>query len=119
MNESPVEDLRQLDKHKPLHKELGAIAQRIERLIPAHPNTISNQELASTLDVLLGAIHALYLASETGYEERRRKPIELGVVRNRASQLKDCKVRSDGVWMAGFHLNSGLTRLAASYHRAC
>lgn len=110
--------IKKLNCQLPLNDSIARIAERIENLIPANASSIRRQEITSTLDLLLGAVHALFLASECGFQERRRTPIEIKAVKKRAAQLKVCEVRTDGVWMAGFHLNSALARLAGTYHRA-
>ena len=78
----------------------------------------SNTELFSALDDLLGAVYALVFAHRGGFKERRNQKQELKPPRTRARQLEQGRVRIDGVWMAGFHFNSALYRIAAVYHRA-
>ncbi|MCC7178926.1 MAG: hypothetical protein IT177_11105 [Acidobacteria bacterium] len=106
-----------IDVGRPANGKLAKLAGRIRTRLPRHPGTKQNQDLAATLDLFLGGVHALFLASEGGFKERRRQPIELKVVHKRAEDLSSGKLRQDGLWSAGFHFNSGITRLSAVYHR--
>jgi hypothetical protein len=81
------------------------------------PLASSNTELFSTLDDFLGAAYSLTFAQRGGFKERRDQTPELEPPRTRARQLEQGHVRIDGVWMAGFHFNSALYRIAAVYHR--
>jgi len=96
---------------------LAKIAERIVTLLETQAAT-SNTELFSALDDLLGAVYARVFAHRDGFKERRNQKQELKPPRTRARQLEQGQVRLSGVWMAGFHFNSALYRIAAVYHRA-
>jgi hypothetical protein len=98
-------------------KQLAAFANRVSMLLGRAPVRRSPHALA-TLDDLLGVIYALVLAKREGYVDRTKRPIQISAVQTRANQIGSGQVRVDGKWMAGFHFNSALFRLAAVYHRA-
>src|SRR5690348_15911882 len=95
---------------------LAIIAGRIAALLETQAAS-SNAELFSTLDDLVGALYALVFAHRGGFTERQNQTQELEPPRKRARQLERGYVRIDGVWIAGFHFNSALYRIAAVYHR--
>lgn len=97
-------------------RSLARLAGRIATLLDS-PVASSNTDLFSALDDFLGAVYALIFARLGDFKERRGQTPEPEPPRTRARQLEEGKVRVDGVWMAGFHFNSGLYRLAAVYHR--
>lgn len=74
-------------------------------------------EVVSSLDDLLGAIYALFLARHHHFEDRLDRDIEIPVVCTRAEQVARGDIRVDGKWIAGWHFNSALFRVAAVYHR--
>lgn len=116
-NASGGEQYLVIDVARPTNCKLARLAGRIRARLPDHPGTKQNQDLVATLDLFLGAIHGLFLASEGGFQERRRRAIELKVVHKRAESLSAGRLRQDGLWSAGFHFNSAITRLSAVYHR--
>lgn len=74
--------------------------------------------LVATLDDFLGAIYALIFAKHnTPPFENRSGPIEVPVVLKRAENVAAGSIRRSGKWLAGFHFNSALFRIAAAYHR--
>jgi hypothetical protein len=97
-------------------RSLAHLAGRIATLLD-NPVATSNTELFSALDDFLGAVYALIFARRGGFKERRDQAPEHEPPRTRARQLEKGEVRVDGAWMAGFHFNSALYRLAAVYHR--
>ena len=96
--------------------KLAKGARRIAALLET-PKVKASGQIKGCLDDLLGAIYALVFAAKEDFEHRVAKPIEADKVLIRANQLADGKVRTDGKWMAGFHLNSALFRLSATYDR--
>ena len=97
--------------------ELAKTASRIAVLLKL-PRAQTNPDLFGCLDDFLGAIYALIFAKQCDFKDRVAIPIELDKVVKRAEQLAAGDVRTDGKWMAGFHFNSALFRMAAAYHRA-
>jgi hypothetical protein len=78
----------------------------------------NNHYFVATLDDFLGAIYALALSQCNVHPfVRRSGPIEIDTVIQRAEDIADGRLRTSGNWMAGFHFNGGLFRIAASYHR--
>ncbi len=77
----------------------------------------ANPHLMGALDEFLGAVYALIFAKQLGFVDRTRRSIEVDKVQKRAREIADGHVRTDGKWMAGFHFNSAILRLAAAYHR--
>jgi len=97
--------------------QFASFGDRISKLIES-PKVQSNHYLMATLDDLLGAVYALVFARHNNPSFKERTgPIEVEVVLKRAKQVGGGKVRRAGAWMAGFHFNSALFRLAATYHR--
>lgn len=81
-------------------------------------NVGANHSLQGTLDDMLGVIYSLILARHFGFKDRPvGSAIDVGVIAARAHDVANGKVRLDGKWMAGFHFNSALFRLSATYHR--
>jgi hypothetical protein len=90
----------------------GKLATLLENSkIQSDPNAVG------VLDDLLGAVYSLILARHHHFEDRTDRPIEIPVVQARALQIQKGDVRIDGKWIAGWHFNSALFRIAAVYHR--
>lgn len=101
----------------PSYAKLTDFARRLETLLNK-PKVKTNVHAQSTLDFLLGALYGLSLAALDGYEHRPKgKKPDFEPLVNRTALLVKGEVRLDGKWMAGFHFNSALFRLAAIYHR--
>jgi hypothetical protein len=77
----------------------------------------SDPHAVGLLDDLLGAVYSLILARHQRFVDRTDRPIEIAVVERRALQVHRGDVRIDGKWIAGWHFNSALFRIAAVYHR--
>ncbi|HKF52150.1 MAG TPA: hypothetical protein VKB26_07535 [Candidatus Acidoferrales bacterium] len=105
-----------VDLNDPVFQQLSDYAARIVRLLESG-SVKSSRELMAGLDDFLGAVYALIYAHKGGFVNRTDKPIEIDKVRVRAEQLSEGKVRTDGAWMAGFHFNSALYRISATYDR--
>lgn len=98
--------------------QFANFGERIAKLIES-PKSQSTHYLVAMLDDFLGAVYALILATHNKPPFKERTgPIEVPVVLKRAKQVAGGKVRMAGAWFAGFHFNSALFRLAATYHRA-
>jgi hypothetical protein len=109
-------ELLKVDVEDTEFRSLTHLAGRIATLLD-NPVVSSNTDLFSTLDDFLGAVYALIFARRGGFKERRGHTPEPEPPRIRARQLEKGEVRVDGAWMAGFHFNSALYRIAAVYHR--
>jgi len=72
------------------------------------------------LDDLLGAVYALVLARNHGYDDRLHAldPRDIHAVSVRARDISIGQVRTEGKWTAGFCFNNALFRISAAYHRA-
>jgi len=105
-----------VDRSDRTYKALTGFVARIAKLLN-EPAVRANPHLFGTLDDLLGAVYALIFAKQNNFTDRPRGSIESTVVQKRAEQLAAGTVRTDGKWMAGFHFNSALFRIAAVYHR--
>ncbi len=77
----------------------------------------SDPNAVGSLDDLLGAVYSLILARHHHFVDRTDRAIELEALRKRAEQVQRGDVRIDGKWIAGWHFNSALFRVAAVYHR--
>jgi hypothetical protein len=107
----------QLDLSDPTNRDLAGLGVRLDTLLNK-PKVLTDDNIAGTLDEFLGALYALILARVQGFVNRTPgTPIEIPVLQRRSAQIASGKVRLDGKWMAGFHFNSALLRLAAVYHR--
>jgi hypothetical protein len=95
---------------------LAGAAGRISILLKL-PKVTPDKAAVGCLDDFLGGVYALIFARLGGYTDRLAVPIEPDKVAIRAEQIAKGKVRTDGKWMAGFHFNSALFRIAAAYHR--
>jgi hypothetical protein len=115
-NSSRPESLLRIDVNDTTYAALSRSADGIGKLLSV-PTVQANADLAGSLDDFLGAVYALILAKQSGFTDRLSRPIEIAVVEKRARQIAAGKVRTDGKWMAGFHFNSALFRMAAVYHR--
>src|SRR5260370_41692522 len=70
------------------------------------------------LDDFVGAVYAMVFSQSNVHPVKRRSgPIEIHTVIKRAEDVANGTLRTSGNWMAGFHFNGALFRIAASYHR--
>jgi hypothetical protein len=99
-----------------LYETVTGFGGRIAELLN-NPEIIKDINAVGLLDDLLGAVYSLIHAKHHDFQDRTDKPIEIKVVQNRASQIQNGDVRIDGKWIAGWHFNSALFRIAAVYHR--
>lgn len=98
--------------YKTLTEFAGKIATFLEdSKIQAEPNAVG------VLDDLLGAVYSLILARHHFFDDRTDRPIEIPVIQKRSSDVHNGDIRIDGKWIAGWHFNSALFRIAAVYHR--
>lgn len=107
--DSSVPDMKRLAKYS---HDLSEIVKDLR--LP------KDSQAAGTFDDLLGAVYALILARHHEFVDRppsAEKVIEFDKVQVRALEIKDGKVRLDGKWMAGWHFNSALYRIASTFHR--
>lgn len=105
-----------VDPADPEYRPLLNAAGRIDKLLTvAHSR--DDQFLRSTLDLLLGAIYSFILAKHSDYAHRTGK-VESDKPRTRSRDVESGWIRLDGRWIAGFHFNGAILRIAAVYHRA-
>jgi hypothetical protein len=98
-------------------RKTSELAERLGQLL-AHAPVRNDPEALGIVDDLLGAVYALAFARRAKFVDRPKQPVEGAVITKRAKQLAKGKIRRDGKWMAGFHFNNTLYRIAACYHRA-
>lgn len=97
--------------------QLASYGNRILKLLHSCRAQKSHYFVA-TLDDFLGAVYALVFSQCNVHPFLSRNgPIEIETVIKRAESLANGTVRTSGNWMAGFHFNGALFRIAASYHR--
>jgi hypothetical protein len=102
----------QVDLDEEVYATLARAAARLAGLLE-DPILSDNSDLFGPLDDLLGALYALIFAQSAGFRERGSERAERLPPRKRARQLERGVVRTDGAWIAGFHLNSALYRISA------
>lgn len=107
----------ELDLADPGNKGLADYGARILNLLQ-RAQTQQNHFLLATLDDFLGVLYALIFAkcNNRPFTERS-EPIEIQAVVKRAEHVAKGRVRTSGNWLAGFHFNSALFRISATYHR--
>ena len=107
----------ELDLAAPGNKELAVYGTRILKVLQ-YPETQKNPFLVATLDDFLGVLYALIFAKCNNHPFKDRTgPIEIQAVLKRAEHVAGGRVRTSGNWLSGFHFNSALFRIAATYHR--
>lgn len=107
----------EIDLADPIYRDLSGFGRRLDALLNK-PKVLADDNVAGTLDEFLGALYGLIFARVQGFVDRPPGTlIELPVLQRRSGQIASGKIRVDGKWMAGFHFNSALLRLAAVYHR--
>jgi hypothetical protein len=106
-----------LDLTDPCDKELAAYGRRLAKLL-LYASAEKNHFLVATLDDFLGVLYALIFAGHNSRPfDSRNSPIDVPTVVKRANDIAGGAVRTSGNWLAGFHFNSALFRIAATYHR--
>jgi hypothetical protein len=106
-----------LDSSDAEDKQLSEYGRRITTLLQS-PEAEKNNFLVATLDDFLGVVYALIFAKHNNPPfEDRSGAIEPPVVLKRAREVESRSIRTSGTWLAGFHFNSALFRIAATYHR--
>jgi hypothetical protein len=106
-----------LNPKDPKDAELASYGARLLKLLRSS-QAQKNHYFIATLDDFLGVVYALVF-SQTNVRpfEKRSGQIEIGTVIKRAEDVAKSALRTSGNWMAGFHFNGALFRIAASYHR--
>ena len=104
----------EVDLKDQTYRRLAKSANRIDKLLAARP---TDPHLRDTLDLFLGALYALALAKLGGFVDRTKGSTQVTAITTRAADVAAGRIRLDGKWMAGFHFNSALFRIAAVYHR--
>ncbi len=105
-----------LDCTDRVQKALKGFAGRTAKLL-SDPAVQTDPHLMGALDDFLGALYALVFARLEGFTARTNRSIEIRVLQQRAQQFAAGTLRTEGNWIAGFHFNSALFRLAAVHHR--
>jgi hypothetical protein len=101
----------------PKDAELASYGARLLKLLRSS-QAQNNHYFVATLDDFLGAIYALVLSQCNVHPfVKRSGQIEIDAVIKRAEDIASGTLRTSGNWMAGFHFNGALFRIAASYHR--
>ena len=108
--------ISRVDTKNQTFRDVSLYAERIATLLKS-PVVAKNSDLEACLDDLLGALYALVFAKQAGFVHRVDRPIEISAVITHAEQVSKGEVRVDGKWIAGFHFNSALYRISATYHR--
>jgi len=107
----------ELDLARSENKQLADSGARILKLLLC-PQAQENHFLLATLDDFLGVLYALIFAKCNNRPFKDRNgPIEIQTIVKRAEHVAKGRVRTSGNWLAGFHFNSALFRIAATYHR--
>ena len=113
----PENDQIALNLEDPKEKELASYSTRLLTLLRSSQAQHSHYFVA-TLDDFLGAVYALVLSQCNVHPFAKRSgTIEISTVLKRAEDVSNGTLRTSGNWMAGFHFNGALFRIAASYHR--
>jgi hypothetical protein len=106
----------QIDVTDKSYRALADFGRRLAVLL--NGTTVrSDRNAVGSLDDLLGAVYSLILARHYYFINRTDQTIDIEVVLTRAQQIQRGEVRTDGKWIAGWHFNSALYRIAAVYHR--
>lgn len=117
MNSSLViQEIVEIDIKDQVFADLTNAAGRICTLLRL-PKVTGSPAALGCLDDFLGSVYALIFAKLGGFADRVGVPIEPDKVVSRAEQITMGRVRTDGRWMAGFHFNGALFRIAGAYHR--
>jgi hypothetical protein len=108
--------LLQINLNDEPYKALAGYGSRLVGLL-GNTEVRSDADAIGSLDDLLGAVYSLIFAKHYHFVDRPDRAIEIDAIRKRAEQIQRGVVRIDGKWMAGWHFNNGLFRVAAVYHR--
>lgn len=94
--------------------DIGALASRMLPLIEA------NTDLLPVLDYAAGALLCLQEAQRCGFKDRPGpcEPEYVEQVAMAVKEMRDGKMPDADFWIAGWHFNSALVRIVASYDRA-
>jgi hypothetical protein len=115
MPETNVQIILNLKESK--DEKLALYGKRLVTLLRS-PQAKKSHYFVGTLDDFLGAVYSL-VSSQCNVHpfEKRSGQIEIDTVIRRAEDVANGTLRTSGNWMAGFHFNGALFRIAASYHR--
>ena len=105
-----------VDRTDKIQKALSGYSGRVESLL-SQKKVRTSADMIAALDDFLGALFALLFARQSSFQDRMKQPIEVDAVVRRSRQLSKGEIKSTGPWIAGFHFNSAIYRLAAAYHR--
>src|SRR5260370_3232476 len=98
-------------------EKFASYGKRLLKLLRS-PQAQNSHYFIATLDDFLGAVYALVFSQSNVHPFNRLSgPIEIHTVIKRAEDVANGTLRISGNWMAGFHFNGALFRIAASYHR--
>lgn len=115
MPETNVQIILNLEEAK--DEKLALYGKRLVKLLRS-PHAQKSHYFVATLDDFLGAVYSLVLSQCNVHPfEKRSGQIEIDTVIRRAEDVANGALRTSGNWMAGFHFNGALFRIAAAYHR--
>lgn len=111
--------IRKMIDINPKDESLSRLMSAAGRISALLSKAKVKKDAVSCLDEFLGAVYALIFARLGGFADRPKGvPIQPGRIDDRANEIAAGKIRTDGTWMAGFHFNGALFRIAAMYHRS-
>src|SRR6266850_2464026 len=102
--------------HTDPYDKLTSYARRVKTLLN-NPLVYAEKDVKGSLDELLGSICSLMIAKHLGYKDRITAPKSLKLIQQEAEALSNADVPLDGVWIAGYYMNSATYRTASVYHR--
>src|SRR5689334_12318504 len=105
--------LIKVDRKDPEQKALTGYGSRVATLLGKR-RVQSSPHMIAALDDFLGALFALLFARQGKFVDRTSQPIEVDAIKRRATQLADAAIKSEGPWLAGFHFNSAIYRIASA-----
>lgn len=99
-----------------VHRErLAACCRSIHTLLLELPSDIA---IIDTLDYLLGAAYGLLEANKAGFQDRpQAHPEEYAAYVVQYADIIAHGKKPQNIWLAGYHFNSGIQRLAAVFDR--
>lgn len=115
-DDATAPEYAEVDRKDPIQKALSGYGSRVATLL-SQEKVLKCPQMIAALDDFLGALFALLFAKQGHFVDRTKQPIEVGAIIRRTEQLTTGRINRAGPWMAGFHFNSAMFRIAATYHR--
>ena len=110
-----INGLMEIDRGDPVNVELSAFGTRIRKLVDAVADSSAESDFMDSLYHIVGAVYALLLANKLGFKDTTNPTAKAGAVRKRSLQLSRGIVHVEEAWMAGFHFQNALLRIATVY----